>query len=1221
MYIILGGFTSLFMLCSSVIKEQLYIGEATVATICGIIFGPLAANLIDPISWGSNDIVTYEFTRIILVVQCFAVGVELPRAYMERHWRSVTLLLVPVMTFGWLATSLCIWWMVPRLDWLDSLCCAACVTATDPVLASSVVGKGKFAKRVPKHLRDLISAESGCNDGMAFPFVYFAIYMIRYRPDANQFSIYWFGVAILYQCVFGAIYGVIIGYIARRAIRFAHERGLIDRESFLVFYFVLALFCAGSGSVLGLDDLLVGFACGVGFSNDGWFQEKTEESAVSNVIDLLLNLTFFVYFGTILPWEQYNSPSLGTTPWKLVVLAILVLIFRRIPIMLALKPFIPDIKSWREASFAGHFGPIGVGAIFVAILVRAEFETGTSTPLPELPPPGSPNLNIIELVWPVTTFLVLCSIIVHGSSVAVFTLGKRINTLTLTLSYTQANEEGPSWMERLPRIQSRSKSSMSLRRPDDYDYSKEEKELDNSNILSPLGGLAPHNIFRRQREEDTFKPWSVHQRRRRSGKKGAGGPVSQSAIRPVGRTDKDGNEKSYQSSVNELDTSAPTIVVSGPEQNYNTTTLQLERNVYQEGSHTTVIEDGDGNVLDVQRDGHSINDDESRRSSLCDRVVEKIRSRDSSRARIQPPEDSQTDSKDSEELDKKAENVTEAPLAEKNAEQYYNVDSNSTITNGRWKYLKRTLSDFGDAVRQARQNRELRSQGEKPQVGGTAHAYQFGNTIIVEDEDGEVIKKYDMPSTKRPEADRTSGNAELSRVTTRQRLQRMGTFLGVPPPSEEEDGATGTSAEPGSSNIRDESTERQADSVAAASTNDGNDDDKIRFTMGTGGRRMSKAEFIKEVMKLDTRDRASSAGDSGSAGADTAANADPPRLSRNRPSFFKTRRNTDKRAAENIKENPLAPASSRPKRSGSVHRVGQSSEANVIGSDLSQVPTYEEDELETVGTEDVLSPLPAHTRKDVPSRTISGVAGATQSSQKMSSPGSGQETTIKRQRRFSEEESQAPVRRRVEAHISSNTSASVRTTSPQQRRGRETGAVPPTSSSSSSKDRIGTPAPLRRGESNDTTAAADANSDDEAETAAERRRREGALGLSYEPDTDTETESEADNVGARRSRAVKRKEKSKPEGNPEKFVAAAPSASARTEMSGGIGANEAHGTSEGKRTRFVEQQPRQPRQGEKQEHSSPSPPPPPQPPAATTTRSPPLARLRWGSDVGKRRQQ
>ncbi|KAK5264664.1 Na+/H+ antiporter, partial [Exophiala xenobiotica] len=139
----------------------------------------------------------------------------------------------------------------------------------------------------------------------------------------------------------------------------AERRGLIDRESFLVFYFVLALFCAGSGSLLGMDDLLIGFAAGVGFSNDGWFTEKTEESHVSNVIDLLLNLGYFVYFGTIIPWDQYNAPEHGLVPWRLVVIAIFVILFRRIPAMMLLKPLIPDVKTWREALFAGHFGPIG----------------------------------------------------------------------------------------------------------------------------------------------------------------------------------------------------------------------------------------------------------------------------------------------------------------------------------------------------------------------------------------------------------------------------------------------------------------------------------------------------------------------------------------------------------------------------------------------------------------------------------------------------------------------------------------------------------------------------------------------------------------------------------------------------------------------------------------------------------------------------------------------
>lgn len=245
-YMILGGFTSLFMLCSLFVKEKLYIGEATVATICGIIFGPHAANLFNPLSWGNVDKITLECSRIVLVVQCFAVGVELPKAYMERHWKSVVFLLMPVMTYGWLITSLFIWWMVPPLTWLESLLCAACVTATDPVLASSVVGKGKFAKRVPKHLRDLLSAESGCNDGMAFPFIYLSFYILRYRPDSNKVALEWFCVTILYECIVGAIFGFCVGYIARHAIKFAESKQLIDRESFLVFYFVLAIFCAGS---------------------------------------------------------------------------------------------------------------------------------------------------------------------------------------------------------------------------------------------------------------------------------------------------------------------------------------------------------------------------------------------------------------------------------------------------------------------------------------------------------------------------------------------------------------------------------------------------------------------------------------------------------------------------------------------------------------------------------------------------------------------------------------------------------------------------------------------------------------------------------------------------------------------------------------------------------------------------------------------------------------
>lgn len=849
-YIILGGFTTLFMLCSSIIKERLYIGEATVATICGIIFGPHAANLIAPNTWGNADQITLEFSRIVLVVQCFAVGVELPKAYMERHWRSVTFLLIPVMTFGWLVTSLFIWAVFnPSLNWLDSLCVAACVTATDPVLASSVVGKGKFAKRVPKHLRDLLSAESGCNDGMAFPFIYLALYLIKYRPDANQVALHWICFTILYECIFGAFYGFVVGYIARRAVRYAHEKDWIDRESFLVFYFVLALFCAGSGSILGIDDLLVGFSCGVGFSNDGWFTEKTEETHVSNVIDLLINLAFFVYFGTIIPWAQFNSGVLQMDVWRLVVVGLLVLFFRRIPVMMLLKPVIPDIKTWREALFAGHFGPIGVGAIFVAILARGELEThfDTTTPTADLPDAPFPHLNIITVIWPITTFLVICSIIVHGSSIAVFTLGKHINTLTLTMSYTQANEQGPSWMERLPRIQSRSRTSMSLQRSDsEYDEKKDTGVP--PGMLPPIG--RPGNFLRRQREEDnpsrTQSRASSRTRSRRSRKwesgAGPGGPVSQSAIAPTrrqesedpwGRSDSDTLAmKSESPPDSEEQKPADPQSEIGPEAGRNEVSSPGE--IFEEGDKT-VYEDEEGNVLAVE-DSKDERAGEGQEAREQFERAEGLRLMHSNHADENHGVAPTKDDPGHDPGDVVKEDV-------KNAEQ--GAKQTLERPGKQWRQGVKKMSTMaafrrGDGAEKPKE--------PKPETKhGPARAYQYGNTIIVEDEDGEVIKKYDIPSPeKKPSGVNATGKSE-SRISNMGRMLHRGgkdgkVEAGPAGPSTAEDGKAPPTT----------SANRRREAALAQMA----DDERLRFTISAGGRRMSKNEFIQQISQMDPKSRA-----------------------------------------------------------------------------------------------------------------------------------------------------------------------------------------------------------------------------------------------------------------------------------------------------------------------------------------------------------------------------
>jgi NhaP-type Na+/H+ or K+/H+ antiporter len=89
---------------------QLYINEVVLGTGFGILIGPYAANIFTPRSWGSfENTITLEVMRIVLATGLFAVGIELPCAYIKTHARSLLVMVVPTMAFGWIViASMCI---------------------------------------------------------------------------------------------------------------------------------------------------------------------------------------------------------------------------------------------------------------------------------------------------------------------------------------------------------------------------------------------------------------------------------------------------------------------------------------------------------------------------------------------------------------------------------------------------------------------------------------------------------------------------------------------------------------------------------------------------------------------------------------------------------------------------------------------------------------------------------------------------------------------------------------------------------------------------------------------------------------------------------------------------------------------------------------------------------------------------------------------------------
>lgn len=389
----------------------------------GVAFGPNAADFIRPNAYagchglsepecqGNLDNITMSFSRLVLGVQLVLAGVQLPSKYLQKELKPILLLIGPGMVCMWLATSLLIWALVGTPSVLHALAVGACVTPTDPIL-SAVIVKGKFAdKNIPKDLQNLIIAESGANDGLGYPFLFFALYLIKFvgsgatSGSSKDAMGLWFALTWGYTILFSIIYGAVVGWVGKVLLHWAEERNYVDRESFLVFAIALALFILGTCGLIGTDDVLACFIAGNVFTWDDWFRLKTKDDSLQPTVDMLLNVSIFLWYGASLPWELFGSDAVLPTS-RLVALGILVLLLRRLPWVFGMHKWIHQVEGVKQAVFVGFFGPIGVSAIFYLFISLKFIDEHLSN---EDKVPRGDIENLGETIRRVVWFLVVCS--------------------------------------------------------------------------------------------------------------------------------------------------------------------------------------------------------------------------------------------------------------------------------------------------------------------------------------------------------------------------------------------------------------------------------------------------------------------------------------------------------------------------------------------------------------------------------------------------------------------------------------------------------------------------------------------------------------------------------------------------------------------------------------------------------------------------------------------
>ena len=110
-----------------------------------------------------------------------------------------------------------------------------------------------------------------------------------------------------------------------------------------------------------------------------------------------VNILYFIGLGVLIPWSSFGGPGLEW--WRLVALSAWVLCLRRLPVVLALQHAIPAIQSTREAVFVGWFGPMGVGALFYALLCTVTLEVEAAPLMP-------------VVVWLVLSSIVVAAVVV-----------------------------------------------------------------------------------------------------------------------------------------------------------------------------------------------------------------------------------------------------------------------------------------------------------------------------------------------------------------------------------------------------------------------------------------------------------------------------------------------------------------------------------------------------------------------------------------------------------------------------------------------------------------------------------------------------------------------------------------------------------------------------------------------------------------------------------------
>lgn len=370
-----------------------WINEPLLALFLGILVGPEVFGWIDLAKHGDERAILEMVAHVTLAITLVSVGVEL-RGSLSQLLRPLVVLSTLGTAMMWGISGLIVW-LILDISALHAVLIGAVLAPIDPILTATVATGRISRENLPDRIRHLLSAESSVRHGFGLLLVLLPAFLIE-RPDSEAWSD-WLSEGLLWKGIVSLGVGVLVGVIVGRLDRWSVNQGYAEDRSgdIAPVFLALALALVTAVSLAEGDGILAVLGAAVAFAVTRVTRDERPDERIegqrreyTELIKQVLQVFVFLLLGTALPWSAWQD--LG---WTAIGLIIAILLLRRLPVILLMKPLLRDIQTRREALFVGWFGPIGIGALYFAAVAHKETH--------------------LEIIWTVTTLIVTASIVAH----------------------------------------------------------------------------------------------------------------------------------------------------------------------------------------------------------------------------------------------------------------------------------------------------------------------------------------------------------------------------------------------------------------------------------------------------------------------------------------------------------------------------------------------------------------------------------------------------------------------------------------------------------------------------------------------------------------------------------------------------------------------------------------------------------------------------------------